>query len=334
MIKDFIVERLTWILFIGMLLGLFLLVGYLDPSLHFNSILYVVFLSLILFLLFLFIQYRRESSYYRRLKDWDPQVDMEIIQDGNTPFERIVEHAIKQQVNFSKHEISRHIIHIEQEKDELLAWIHEVKTPLTTIKLMLEKVEDQKLKEQLMFEWLRIHLLLDQQLHHRRLPSMENDLYIEQIDIERIITQEIQGLKSWCFQKGIGFDLSLDKQMVLSDSKWLPFIIRQILTNAVKYSEQSDVEITSFSKNGHVVLTIRDYGRGIAVKDLPRIFEKGFTSTTDHKDHQATGMGLFLTKKVSQALKIKITIDSSYGKGTTVSLIFPRKNDFLEISSM
>ncbi|WP_042150002.1 sensor histidine kinase [Paucisalibacillus sp. EB02] len=334
MIRKFLVERLSWINFFCFLMGLFLLVGYIDPSINFSSILYIAFLSIILFLGFLFIRYSRESSYYQKLEDWNPEVDVDYVSEGNTPFERMVERKIKQQVHFSKQEISRQMMHIEQEKDELLSWIHEVKTPLTTMQLILEKVEDSVLKEKLMHEWIRIHLLLDQQLHSRRIPFMENDLYIERVDLEKIINQEIQSLKTWCFQKGIGFELSLETQQVLSDAKWLPFIIRQILTNAVKYSEQSEIEIQSFNQNGNVVLTIQDQGRGIVAKDLPRIFDKGFTSTSNHKDHQATGMGLFLTKKASRPMKLHIDVASTVGEGTKVTLTFPKKNDFLELTSM
>ena len=97
--------------------------------------------------------------------------------------------------------------------------------------------------------------------------------------------------------KGIGFDVSLQAAEVLSDAKWLGFIIRQLLTNAVKYSSASDIHIESDLVADHVRLIIRDAGRGIDPKDMPRIFDKGFTSTTSHQDSAATGMGLYLTKK-------------------------------------
>ena len=97
-------------------------------------------------------------------------------------------------------------------------------------------------------------------------------------------------------QKGIGFDVSLEVTEVLSDAKWLGFIIRQPLTNAVKYSNASDILIESDLTDDHVRLTIQDAGRGIDPKDMPRIFDKGFTSTTSHQDSAATGMGLYLTQ--------------------------------------
>jgi two-component system, OmpR family, bacitracin resistance sensor histidine kinase BceS len=223
---------------------------------------------------------------------------------------------------------------IQGEKDELLSWIHEVKTPLTTMQLMIERMEDEPLKAQLQYEWLRIHLLLDQQLHQKRIPFIRNDLVIEVSALEPIIFQEIRALKSWCMQKGIGFDVSLKVTEVLSDSKWLGFIIRQLLTNAVKYSSASDIIVESELRDDHVRLTIQDSGRGIDPKDMPRIFDKGFTSTTSHQDSAATGMGLYLTQKVTDALLIRIQVESKPGIGTTFTLIFPKRNDFVSMTGM
>ena len=190
------------------------------------------------------------------------------------------------------------------------------------------------MKSHLKYEWLRIHLLLDQQLHQKRMSFMENDLYIEDTDLESVIFQEIKTLQSWCIQKGIGFDIQLEVTNVLSDAKWLAFMIRQLLTNAVKYSSLTDIAILSEKRNGKVTLIIQDFGRGIDSRDLPRIFEKGFTSTTDHHDHASTGMGLYLTKRVSEPLLISIDIDSKRGEGTTVTLTFPEKNDFVQLTGV
>jgi len=102
----------------------------------------------------------------------------------------------------------------------------------------------------------------------------------------------------------------------------------------VKYSESSDIMIKSYQKEEQTVLEVTDYGRGIDPKDLPRIFEKGFTSTTTHLDHAATGMGLYLTKRIAKPLLIHIDVYSNLGEGTTFSLTFPKRNDFVHIAGM
>ena len=329
MIRHFLIERISWIIFFLFIQGLFLFVGSIDPSVSLNAMLYIVFLSLVFFVIFLVIRYNRETPFYKSMEEGYPSLELESIKNANLPFEEITEKAIKKQIEYLKRERNKYITSIEQEKDELLSWIHEVKTPLTTMQLMLDRIEDNQLKNQLKYEWLRIHLLLDQQLHQRRIPFMENDVYIEKVDLEQVVFGEIKALQSWCFQKGIGFDVDLKETEVLSDGKWFSFLLRQLLTNAVKYSANSDIYVKSFQENGAIMLEIEDYGRGIKEKDISRIFEKGFTSTSDHKDNISTGMGLYLTKKVAKELKIRMDIRSTYGAGTCFTLTFPQENDFL-----
>ncbi|MFB4321963.1 sensor histidine kinase [Paenibacillus sp. CR_12] len=334
MMMAYIRERLSWILLFVFLQVMLLFIAAVDAQIPFLPILYIVFLSTLFFLVFLFVRYNRETKFYKSLQAWDDTYDLAAISDPEHPFEAIAMDMLSLQTERFKKESSMRLMEMQGEKDELLSWIHEVKTPLTTMQLMIERMEDETLKAQLQYEWLRIHLLLDQQLHQKRIPFIQNDLLIEVSALEPIIFQEIRGLKTWCMQKGIGFDVSLQAAEVLSDAKWLGFIIRQLLTNAVKYSSASDISIESDLVADHVRLIIRDAGRGIDPKDMPRIFDKGFTSTTSHQDSAATGMGLYLTKKVAEALMIRIQVESKPGIGTTFTLIFPKRNDFVSITGM
>lgn len=334
MIIAYIRERLSWILLFLFMQLLLLFIAVVDNQIPFLPILYIVFLSALFFLVFLFVRYNRETKFYKSLQAWNDTFDLAAISEPEHPFEAIAMDMLSLQTERFKRESSMRLMEMEEEKDELLSWIHEVKTPLTTMQLMIERMEDATLKAQLQYEWLRIHLLLDQQLHQKRIPFIKNDLHIEVSALEPIIFQEIRALKSWCMQKGIGFDVSLQVTEVLSDTKWLGFIIRQLLTNAVKYSTASDIAIESDLADDHVRLVIRDAGRGIDLKDMPRIFDKGFTSTTSHQDHGATGMGLYLTQKVAKALLIRMEVESKPGIGTTFALIFPKKNDFVSVTGM
>ncbi len=334
MIKKYLLERSSWIILV-LFIHLFVLFGaYIDPSIPFTSLLYLVSLSMLFFVIFLVVRYPKETKFYKSLAERENDLDLTSIPMSESPFEKIIEESITSQAKLLKQTASDNLLTLEQEKDELLSWIHEVKTPLTAMHLMIERIEDDGMKKHLTYEWLRIHLLLDQQLHQRRIPFIENDLYIEQIDLEMLIFDEIKTLQSWCIQKGIGFELNLEVAEVLSDAKWLAFIIRQLLTNAVKYSEASDITVSSYQQAEHVILEVKDHGRGIDPKDLPRIFDKGFTSTTVHRDNAATGMGLYLAQKAAQSLLILIGVQSELGSGTTFTLTFPLKNEFVRISSM
>ncbi|WP_163970339.1 sensor histidine kinase [Oceanobacillus halotolerans] len=334
MIKDYLRERRSWIILVLSLQILSVIIAYLDATVPLKPIIYIVFLSLIIFLLFLVIRYPKETSFYKSLGSRINNLDLTSVQEPESPFEIMIAQSMEEQTEQLQQLITKKQVALEQEKDEILSWIHEIKTPLSTINLLIDRVEDKEVKTQLMFEWLRVHLLLDQQLHQKRISSIENDLHIEKVSLEPTLFEEIRTLQSWCIQKGIGFDVKLQKAEVLSDTKWLSFILRQILTNAVKYSEASEIEVTSFEQDNKTFLTIKNSGIGIDPKDLPRIFEKGFTSTGRHQDRNATGMGLYLAKKVANALLINIEVDSTLGKGTTFTLKFPQKNTFLAMTSM
>ncbi|KAA9028405.1 sensor histidine kinase [Niallia endozanthoxylica] len=334
MIHKYIKERLSWILLFIFLQLLIIAVAYLDPAIPMEPILYIIFLSLIIFIFFFLIRYHKETKFFKSIDEWDSHLDTSVLTPAATPFETIVEQKMIEQTARLKRDIAKDRVTMEQEKDELLAWIHEVKTPLTAMSLMIDRMTDHSVKAQLTYEWLRIHLLLDQQLHQKRIPFMENDLYIEKTDLQQLIFKEIKSLRSWCIQKGIGFEVELEKSEVLTDAKWLSFIMRQLLTNAIKYSDSSDIVIKSCMDNEQVKLSIQDSGRGIEAKDLPRIFEKGFTSTTVHQDHAATGMGLYLVKKAAKPLVIHIAVASKPGLGTTFTLTFPKRNEFVNITGM
>ena len=334
MIKEFLIERISWILFIFATQLLILFVAYLDPVLTLKPILYIVFIITLLFIIFLIFRYNKETKFYKLLKERENNFDSSGLPNPETPFEEIITTSSTEQTERLKQLASQNKIILEQEKDELLSWIHEVKTPLTAMHLIFDRIEDQKLKSDVTYEWLRIHLLLDQQLHQKRISFIENDLHIEKTDLEQLLFDEIKTLQTWCIQKGIGFDLKLNTTEVLTDAKWLAFIIRQLLTNAVKYSEDSDIIVKSLTKNNQVILQISDSGRGIDPKDISRIFDKGFTSTTNHSDQSSTGMGLYLAKKVAQTLHIHIEVESRLHVGTTFTLIFSKRNEFIDVMGM
>lgn len=334
MIRKFLTERISWISLIVILQLLALFVAFVDQTVPLSSMLYYILLSGILVILFLFGRYQKETRFYTKLEERDNDLDLTTFPEADSPFESVIETNVRDQMEQLKQEASRNHSLLEQEKDELLSWIHEVKTPMTAMRLIIDRIEDYKLKSQLTFEWMRIHLLLDQQLHQKRIPFIENDLYIEEVELEPLLFNEIKSLRSWCMQKGIGFDIDLQAETVLTDAKWLAFICRQLMTNAIKYSEESEITIVSAEKDGRVKLMIQDEGRGIDPRDLPRIFEKGFTSTAAHQDKNATGMGLYLTDRIRKALKIEIDVQSELGKGTTFILLFPEPNEFTKLRSM
>ena len=106
-------------------------------------------------------------------------------------------------------------------------------------------------------------------------------------------------------------------------------MIRQILSNSLKYSDNTTIDLSGYMSEQHVVLKIKDYGRGISKRDLPRIFDRGFTSTINRNDTASSGMGLYLVKSVKEQLGIEVKVESVVGRGTTFYLIFPQQNEIV-----
>ncbi len=328
----YVKERKAWILFfVGLQIWLNILLT-LDIAFQDVSILYINLVYIITFLLFICWRYKKETTYYKELGE---SATFDSLPEGESSFEKKITSIMEELILVNNEELNQLKVEHLEENDRILTWIHEVKTPLTGMRLIIDAVQEPSLRKKLEVEWLRIHLLLDQQLHHTRLPSLEKDYVVEPVPLQKLIHKEIKELQAWCMQKGIGFEIDLLQEEVLTDQKWLAFILRQLLSNAVKYSNpDNEIHISSREDEaGHTILTVKDFGSGITKADLPRIFEKSFTGTTGRNTAASTGMGLYLTKKAADRLGMRIIVDSKVDEGSTFSLRFPLKNEMSKIMS-
>lgn len=324
----FLKEHLPWIglFFISLLwsnIAFALDAGFSGVSIvYFNVIQFTI---LILFLGWRFVADRRAI---RTLLDSTMMEDVEPV--GLTAFQQLYMERFLNELEEKARLIRELSIQRQEETDDLLAWVHEMKAPLTAIKLMIEQVEEVKLRSKLEQEWLRIYLLLDQQLHQTRLLTIEQDNRLEQVELRQVVYKEIRDFQSWCMEKGIGFEVEELKHTVKTDAKWLGFIVRQVLSNAIKYSPMNEMIHIALHEDqaGHLVLQIHDAGPGIKAEDLPRIFKKSYTGTVGRESSAATGMGLYLAKSVATKLGISLKVDSTEGKGTTVTIQFPAENAY------
>lgn len=315
---NFVREHVSWLLFLLFLNIVLNIVLLLDEGVAKVSVLYMNLLFVAFTLVFCFIRYQLDKQIVRDIE----QVEL-------TPLKLQIAEHYKEQLD-EKVEAYRHLKwQTEELNDELLAWVHEMKSPLTAMKLMLEQLPNNQHKLKLEQEWLRIYMLLDQQLHITRLQTIEQDSRLEKVELKGIVFQEIKSLQSWCLEKGIGFQIEDIEAKVVTDAKWLAFIVRQYLSNAVKYSpEQSEIEVSlGRTEQGHTLLKIRDQGPGIAPHDLPRVFKKSYTGTKGRESAVASGMGLYLAKQAAETLGLKLYLQSN-GAGTTAVIQFPLDNEY------
>ncbi|MEG0260168.1 MAG: sensor histidine kinase [Lysinibacillus sp.] len=335
MLVLFFKERLSWIVFYsGMLMVLNVLLR-LDSGLAGISIMYVNVILGISFITFLLYRYIVETKQLKNfLGNLDVQLDeVHCSSLMLSPYQHKYFTKIEDVLREKDATLNEVKVQLQEDVDDLLAWVHEVKAPLTSMNLMLTQVEDDTLRRRLEYEWLRIHLLVDQQLHQTRFASIEKDNYMTEIVLRTVVYEEIRAMQSWCLGKNIGFDVADLKDTVMTDGKWLAFIIRQLLSNAIKYSA-TNTEITVLSEvdhSGATILHIKDNGVGIRREDLPRIFQKSYTGTVGRESAQSTGMGLYLAHNVAKKLGIHISVQSTVGEGSIFMLRFPLQNEYVKI---
>lgn len=184
--------------------------------------------------------------------------------------------------------------------------------------LLQEEHPDRNALEQSLFQ---AQQYVDMALQYQRLNDSANDLLLRRCSLERIVKQAAKEVSTLFIYKKVGLVLGDLKKEVLTDSKWLQFVIAQLLTNAVKYTPSGSVSVWCEGE----VLYIRDTGIGIRPEDLPRIFEWGYTGCNGHKQSRSTGIGLNLCKRVLGMLGHTIVIRSQPGCGTTVEVGLSRR---------
>ena len=209
--------------------------------------------------------------------------------------------------------------------DYYTAWVHQIKTPIAVMRMQLQG-EDTPEHQALLAELFRIEQYVEMVLSYMRLNSESTDLVIGLYDLDSIIRRAVRKYASQFVQKRLKLVYEPAHVTVLTDEKWLQFVIEQLLSNAVKYTGQGAVTI---SVTEDKVLRIADTGMGIAAEDLPRIFEKGFTGYNGRADRKSTGLGLYLCRQAADKLSAPISVQSVPGEGTVFSVDL--HTDFLEV---
>ncbi len=197
--------------------------------------------------------------------------------------------------------------------DYFSTWVHQIKTPISVMKMILQG-EDTDEHRELLAELFRIEQYTEMTLSYFRLDSSSSDFVIKEYDIDNIVRAVIHKYASQFIRKKIQIKYTPFHINVLTDEKWLVFIIEQIMSNAVKYTKTGSVSIEVTEDK---VLRISDTGIGISPEDIPRIFEKGFTGYNGRENMKSTGIGLYLCSQAAKKLSHKISVESQVGKGTT-----------------
>lgn len=220
---------------------------------------------------------------------------------------------------------SEELISRQEMQDYYGMWVHQIKTPISAMRMLLQTMEDEypeekKLRE-LKAELFRIEQYVEMVLTYLRMEDIASDLKLESYSLDELIRASIRKYSQMFILKKIRLEYKMLNQMVITDKKWFCFVIEQILSNALKYTEKGGtIQIFTKQESGQLWLVIEDNGIGIWEEDLPRVFERGFTGYNGRADKKSTGIGLYLCKRIMVRLRHQIRIESKVGVGTQVFL--------------
>ena len=314
---------------LGMLaLSLFLMANGNDLQI----VLFILTLWLLILVLCLLFFYFSRKKYLNRLLDMAEQLEERyLLPEVMGIPERADDQVFYQLMKMMEKSMLERIGGIQRERKEykeyIEQWIHEVKTPLTAMKLICENNRCSFTRD-LMAELENVNRFTEQALYFARSEHAEKDYSVREILLRDVVHGAIADNKYLLRQNHVAITVEDMENVVYTDDKWVRFILDQLISNAVKYRTAHPVlHFFSRKENHQVLLSVEDNGIGIPPEDLPRIFEKGFTGENGRKVHSSTGIGLYLCRRLCDKLGIGISA-SSTSKGTTISLSFP-VNDFV-----
>lgn len=234
---------------------------------------------------------------------------------AETPLEKIYQEIIQDQEKRCQREQKESREKLVRSREYYTRWSHQIKTPIAAMELLLqeEPADVRALKREL----LKTSQYVEMALSYQRMEGDGNDLVIQRYELRPVVMQAVKKVSPLLIHKHISFSAGDLSGEVLTDEKWLVFVLEQLLTNASKYTKEGG-SVRIGQENG--LLVLRDTGIGIRPEDLPRIFEWGYTGYNGRLDKRSTGVGLALVKQVMEMLGNKMEIRSVLGEGTEVFL--------------
>ena len=325
-ITDRIVSVVCFVISEGLVFGLLWLVEVPMVFIIFTEIIFLLF-----FLASLIWDYHRRSGYYNRLLQLLDRLDektllMEIAERPGFLDAKIVSYILKQNNKYQNDKIAEMQKQSRDYRDFLDTWVHEIKTPITSARLIIEneknpttlKIED---------ELRKIDNFVELVLYYARSSDVEKDFKVENTTLKALVSTALKTYSKPIIQAGGRIHMDGMDIPVCADSKSCSFIIGQVISNAIKYrQEEFCLEFRSQVQKNRIALLIHDNGIGISKADLSRVFDKGFTGENGRRFSKSTGIGLYLCKMLCDRMNIAISISSEKGQGTTVALYFPTES--------
>lgn len=298
-----------------------------------NALLLSGFFSMLLILGDAFRDIRRHNALKKQIQELNKQAE-----EADTLLFSVVHlepyEYIERDYQAIIHLLEQKYYLLQQQKDKsrkdmldyYSLWVHQIKIPISAMDLLLQTGAALN-NEQLRQELFKIEQYVEMVLCYLRIETISQDLLLKEYPLEEMVRKAIRKYASLFIHKKLTIELGELKGKVLTDEKWLLFVLEQILSNAIKYTKTGGIRIYMESE---MTLAIEDTGIGIRTEDIPRVFERGFTGYNGRMNQSSTGIGLYLCKEILNRLSHRIRIESEAGKGTKVLIGFSTKKLYID----
>lgn len=323
----YVKEHIKHLIIYAGTVGIFALLLYLH-DMDISIIRYAVLLTSLWAALFLGIGLARYAKKHRTLSDLEKaiQVEWKPLPDPSGLIEEDYQTLLRSLYD-RKQELESESDAARKDMLEYYSmWAHQIKTPIAAMGLLLQTDEGTGEKppaqiKSLKNELFKIEQYVEMVMSYLRMDAMSSDLRLQWYSLDDMVKQAVRKYSQLFIAQKIKISVDVGTRMVLTDEKWLVFVLEQIISNALKYTRQGGILVYVQGKT----LVIEDTGIGIQKEDLPRVFEKGFTGYNGREDKKSTGIGLYLCKSILDKLNHGIRIESDISEGTRVYLLLDRE---------
>ncbi|GAA0085933.1 sensor histidine kinase [Clostridium sp. CTA-7] len=326
--KDYLKSK-TGTIFLNIIGVIALSIFLLSIGNEFKAVMIIVLSWITVLFMYCIISYRKRKDYFELIEKSVSKIDKKYLISEVLEVPPFFEaepyyYLLKKSSKSMREEINKEKLRLKDYKEYIEQWIHEVKTPISLIKLMEENNRTAK-SSAILMQLEEIDRYVEQALFYARSEEVDKDYLIKEISLKDCVNSVITRNKQGFILNDINLEIdNIDKE-VYCDSKWLEFILNQIIVNSIKYRNDKNPEVkvyVSDIKNG-IKLIVEDNGIGIPSDELERVFEKGFTGNIGRLNSKSTGIGLYLCKKLCDKLGLLIDIESEINSYTKVSITFP-----------
>ncbi len=292
---------------------------------------YIPTIIFALYILSITIEYHTKRKFYNHtlfiLTELEEKYLInELIKETNFSEGKILKEILEQTDKSMIEKVNQYKYLQEDYKEYIELWIHEIKLPIATSKMIVANNKNNVTKS-IEEEIDKVENYVEQALFYARSNNVEKDYYIRKNNLETMVNEAIKKNKNILIQEKIKVDIHDLNLEVNTDNKWIIFILNQLIQNSIKYRKQdNNSKIEIYAKRGkeNIILYLEDNGIGIKKGEITRVFEKGFTGTNGRiLNKKSTGIGLYLSKKLCDKLGIAIELNSEQNEKTEIRLVFP-----------